>query len=146
MRSLARKALAVVAGFVAASLVMMAVESLNGHVFYPELGSMAQGVTDRETVRAILANARVGAFVVVIFGWALGSFVGGFLAARVGGRSPLVVGAMLGLVLTLAGIADNLVLPPPAWFWLPSLAVLLPAACVGAALKAARATRPPARV
>ena len=37
-------------------------------------------------------------------------------------------------LLTCAGIANNLMVPPPAWFWIPSLLVLLPAAYVGGRL------------
>jgi hypothetical protein len=42
-------------------------------------------------------------------------------------------GTYLG-VLRLGGIANNLMMPPPAWFWIPSLLVLLPAAYAGGRL------------
>jgi MFS family permease len=129
-----RSILAVIAGFVAATVVMMTIESLNGHVLYPELGKAAAGLTDREAIRALMANAPVGAFLVVLIGWALGSLVGGFLAAWIGWNAPLAHVLVVGGLLTLAGIANNLMLPPPVWFWIASLAVLLPAACVGARL------------
>jgi len=41
---------------------------------------------------------------------------------------------ILGGLLTLAGIANNLMLPPPAWFWIPTVLVFLPAAYAGATL------------
>jgi hypothetical protein len=44
----------------------------------------------------------------------------------------------LGVLLTLAGVANNLMLPPPLWFWIASLIVLLPAAYLGARLAQAR--------
>jgi hypothetical protein len=129
---------AVVAGFVAASIVMMIVEALNGRVFYPGLAKAAEGVTDREAIRAIFASAPVGAFLVVIAGWALGSVVGGWIAARVAGRSGVTHGLVLGVLLTVAGVANNLMLPPPLWFWVASLAVLLPSAYQGARAAGAR--------
>ena len=43
-----RSILAVIAGFVAASAVMMVIEAVNGPVLYPELGKMAEGMTDRQ--------------------------------------------------------------------------------------------------
>jgi hypothetical protein len=52
-----RSIAAVVAGFVAASVVMMIIETINGRVLYPELGKAAERVTDRETIRALLATA-----------------------------------------------------------------------------------------
>jgi hypothetical protein len=138
MRSVLRSLAAVVVGFIAASVVMMIFETLNGHVLYPELGNAAQGVTDREVLRALLASAPVGAFLVVIAGWILGSLAGGWTAARLSARAPEAHGLALGFVLMLAGIANNLMIPPPAWFWVASLVVLLPAAYAGTRLAEAR--------
>jgi len=129
-----RSVLAVIAGFVAASAVMMLIETANGRVLYPELGRLAKGMTDREAVKALLANAPVGAFLVVLLGWVLGSLVGGFLSARIVWNAPVAHALVLGGLLTLAGIANNLMLPPPGWFWIPSLVVFLPAAYAGARL------------
>jgi len=89
MWKVARSILAVIAGFVAAGAVMIVIETVNGHVLYPELGKMAEDMTDREAIRALMANGPVGAFLVVLFGWALGSLVGGFLAARIGRNAPV---------------------------------------------------------
>jgi hypothetical protein len=61
MRSALRSIAAVLAGFVAASIVMMLIETINGRVFFPELGKAAEGVTDREPLRALIATAPVGA-------------------------------------------------------------------------------------
>ena len=138
MRSSLRNVAAVIAGFVAASIVMMIVEFLNGHVLYPELGKAAEGVTDRETMRALMAAAPVGAFLVVIAGWILGGLAGGWTAARLAARAAARHGLALGALLTLAGVANNLMLPPPLWFWVASLAVLMPAAYAGARLAPAR--------
>ena len=134
MRRVIRSILAVLAGFVAASVVMMLVEMVNGRVLYPELGAAAQGMTDREEIRALLAAAPIGAFLVVLLGWALGSLLGGFVAAWIGRRTPTAHALALGLLLTLAGILNNLMIPPPWWFWIPTLFVFIPAACAGARL------------
>ena len=136
-----RSVLAVVVGFVVASLVMMAIEALNGHYLYPELGKAAEGLTDREAIRSLMASAPVGAFLVVIFGWALGSFVGGLVAAWIAGRAAVGHALVLGALLTVAGIANNLMVPPPAWFWIMSLVILIPAAYAGSRLRPARTGR-----
>jgi len=60
MRSVFRSVLAVAAGFVVASAVMMAIETVNGRVLYPELRKAAEGMTDREAIRNLLAGAPVG--------------------------------------------------------------------------------------
>ena len=111
-----RSVAAVIAGFVAASAVMMLIESVNRHVLYPEVGKLAEGMTDKEAIRALLASAPVGALLVVLLGWVLGSLLGGFLAAWIGWNAPVAHALVLGGLLTLAGIANNLMLPPPAWF------------------------------
>lgn len=134
MRTAFRSIGAVVAGFIVASIVMMIIEMFNGRVLYPDLAKAAEGVTDRETLRALLATAPPGAFLVVIAGWILGGLAGGWVAARLAARAPIGHGLALGVLLTLAGVANNLMLPPPLWFWVVSLAVLLPAACLGARL------------
>ena len=134
MGKVARSILAVVAGFVAASLVMIVVESVNGHVLYPELGKLAEGMTDREAIRELMASAPAGALLVVLFGWALGSFVGGFVAGWIGRHAPTRHGLILGVLLTLAGVANNMMIPPPSWFWVPTLLVFVPAAYAGARL------------
>ncbi len=139
MGRVVRSILAVIAGFVAASVIMMIVETANGKVIYPELGKQAEGVTDREEIKAIMASAPVGALVVVLVGWALGSVAGGYLATLISGKPPFGHALVLGVLLTLAGVANNLMLPPPFWFWIATFAVLLPATCAGAWLVTRRA-------
>ena len=140
MREGFRSVVAVVAGFVLASVIMTAVEFVNGHHVYPELGKMAEGMTDREAIRQLLASAPAGALLVVILGWILGSLAGGFAAAWIGRRSPVGHSLVLGGLLTLAGIANNLMIPPPLWFWIAGLVVFLPAAYAGGRLAPRRAT------
>jgi len=113
---------------------MMAIETVNSHFLYPELGKLAEGMTDREAIRNLLTGAPIGAFLVVIFGWVLGSLAGGFVAAVIGRRAPIGHALVLGGFLTLAGIANNLMVPPPLWFWIAGLVVLIPAAYAGARL------------
>jgi hypothetical protein len=142
MRSALRSVLCVLAGFVVATAVMMMVESINGRLLYPDLGRQAQGVTDRETIRAIMASAPAGALLVVLVGWVVGSVAGGWVGARLANRAVLAHGAAVGVLLTLAGIANNLMLPPPLWFWVATILVFLPAASVGAWARLVKA--PPA--
>ncbi|MBM3767451.1 MAG: hypothetical protein FJW32_18830 [Acidobacteria bacterium] len=132
--SVLKKAAAVIAGFVVASIVMMIIEFINGRVLYPDLAKAAEGVTDPEVIRGIMARAPVGAFLVVLLGWLLGGLAGGWSATRIAGDGSLRCGVILGALLTLAGVANNLMLPPPLWFWVASLAVLFPSAYFGARL------------
>jgi hypothetical protein len=145
MRFRLRPVLATIVGFVAASAVMVAVESLNGRVLYPELGRLAEGMTDREAIRALFASAPAGALVVVLVGWVLGSAIGGYVAARIGQGARDRYGLTLGAIITLAGIANNLMVPPPVWFWIAGLVLPVPAALAGArAWRRRRSSAPPA--
>ena len=141
MKQAVRSILAVIVGFVAASVVMLIVEMINGGVLYPELGKAAEGMTDREQFRALMASAPTGAFLVVLVGWVLGSLLGGYVVARIGRNAPIPHALVLGVCLSLAGIANNMMFPPPVWFWIVSLVVFIPAAWAGARL-APRATPP----
>jgi len=132
MKPWLRSVLGVIAGFVAASVVMMIIETINGRFLHPELGKLAQGMTDREAIRSLMASAPASAFLVVIFGWALGSLCGGLVAAWIGRRAHTGHALVLGVLLTLSGVANNLMIPPPLWFWVAGLVVLIPAACAGA--------------
>jgi hypothetical protein len=102
------------------------------------LGNAAEGVTDREKMRAMLASAPLGALLVVIVGWILGAVAGEWTVARLAAQAKPRDGLVLGALLTLAGVANNLMIRPLLWFWIASLVVLLPAAHFGARLAAAR--------
>jgi hypothetical protein len=136
-----RTLLALVVAFVVATVVIMLVEMANGRLIYPELGRAAEGVTDREVVRQLMAAAPVGAFVVVLAGWFLGTVVGGLVAARIARRAPSAHAIAVGVIIALAGIANNLMIPPPAWFWVAGLLAPLAAGALTARL--VRAKSPP---
>lgn len=136
MQPVIKSIVAVVAGFVTASIVMMIVEWFNGNVLYPGLAESAAGVTDRDTIRAIMAAAPVGAFLVVLVGWLLGGLSGGWVTGKIADQSIPAHGLALGVLLTLAGVMNNLMLSPPTWFWVASMLVLVPAAYQGARLAA----------
>ena len=152
-----RRILAVIAGFVVASLVMMAMETMNGKVFHPELGALAAAkdaeavremeakappgtVADprevamhrREVMRDLMKEAPTGALLVVALGWILGSVAGGFTATKIGRMAATTTTFALGGLLLLAGVANNLMLPPPTWFWIVTMILFLPATYLGA--------------
>ena len=161
-----RSILGVIAGFVVASVIMMVNETANARVFFPGFAEQAaakdkaitQNAVDqglaadssevlmqrREAVREVMAGAPVGALLVVIFGWAISSIAGAFVATWIAGRSPITHGVILGVLLTLAGIANNLMIPPPTWFWVLTIIVFLPATFLGARLAPKRTGEPTA--
>jgi hypothetical protein len=129
-----RTVLAIVVAFIVATAVIMLIETANGRFIYPELGKAAEGVTDREVVRQLLAAAPLGAFAVVLAGWFLGTVVGGLAAAKIASRAPAAHALAVGVIIALAGIANNLMVPPPAWFWVAGLLAPLAAGALTARL------------
>lgn len=124
MKQILKNIAAVLLGFIAASAVMMLVESINGKVFYPELAQAAEGIKDREAMRALFASAPIGALLVVAFGWFVGSAVGTSMCTRISASATTRPSLVLAALLILAGIANNLMLPPPTWFWVLGIAAL----------------------
>ena len=131
MRSILRSVLAVLLGAVAGGVLIMAVEML-GATIYP----LPPGVdpNDPESVKRAMAGVPVGALLLVLLGWILGTFAGAWIAARLAPRSPLGHGLVLGVLFLAAGIMNMLEFPHPAWFWVLGVVVFLPAAYIGAKL------------
>ncbi|MCK6623004.1 MAG: hypothetical protein HUU32_18855 [Calditrichaceae bacterium] len=82
-----RSVLAVIAGVVAAGIIIALVE-MAGQQIYP----LPEGVNpaDPESVKAAMANIPTGGLLFVLLAWALGSFGGGWLAARIAGSFKLI--------------------------------------------------------
>ena len=129
-----RSIVAVFVGFIVASVVMMTVETINGKILYPELGKQGAEVRDMEGMKKLMANAPVGALVVVLFGWVLGSIAGSWVTTLIKRKPPAVHALILGGFLTLAGIVNNLMMPPPLWFWVATFCIFLPATYLGSKL------------
>jgi uncharacterized membrane protein len=125
-----RTVLAVVAGLVVALLAMMAVEFLALQLWPPPPGFVLENEADLASLVEMATPAKK---VAVVFGWALASFLGGWVAARLSHRHRKVAAvAVAGLV--VIGVVFNAAnIPHP--MWMNVLGVLLP---VPLALLAAR--------
>jgi uncharacterized protein YacL len=132
-----RSILAVVAGLVLGVVLIFAVESL-GHFVYPPPSDL--DMTNPEALKNLMANAPVGALLFVILAYVIGSFGGGWLAARLAQKSHVMHSLIVGGLLMAAGIMNMLMIPHPTWFWIISLVLYLPAAYAGALLGQKRQT------
>ncbi len=126
-----RKILAVIVALIVATAVIMIVEMINSYNIKPPSGDVMR---DPAKLREYMANGSTLAYGVVLFGYSLGSFVGGFIVTKMsrqvsrGMSLPIVVGVLLALL----GVANSLMLPgQPIWFMAASLAVFIPMSLLG---------------
>jgi hypothetical protein len=107
-----RKVGAVIAGFIVASAVMMVFEFTNSKIFtFP-------ANLDRSDLNAVREFARTlpqTAFLLVLGGWAVGSFLAGWVVRKIARESGLTLPVILSALLLLGGILNFMFLPHPLW-------------------------------
>jgi len=128
-----RTILGILAGLVVAWLAMSACEFASLFLHRPPAGL---DLRDPQALAAHIAAAPLPAMLVVVLGWALAAFLGGWVAARIA-RHRLAAALIIG-VLVLAGvIANSAMIPHPLWMTVAGIALPLPLAWL-----AARTARP----
>ncbi|MBK7934875.1 MAG: hypothetical protein IPK01_15670 [Acidobacteria bacterium] len=126
-----RKILSVVVALVVAFAVMMIIEMLNSlQLTRPSAEVMA----DRAKLAEYMANGPARAYVVVLIGYFLASFAGGFIVTKMSHQVtqsmtlPIVIGAFL----TLGMVANLFMLPgQPLWFAVLGLLIFIPTSLLG---------------
>ncbi|MET0654670.1 MAG: hypothetical protein ABWY94_03745, partial [Pseudoxanthomonas sp.] len=103
-------------------------------VFPPPAGLDPMQPADLEK---ILAASPVAALAMVVAAWALGAFVGGWVAARIANH-PRVAAALVALAV-MGGVAGMIAAMPQHPVWMSTLGLLLP---IPAALLAAHLAKP----
>jgi hypothetical protein len=135
MSPLLRSVMAVVAGCLAAFFHIGVIESLN-YLLYPPPADL-----DFSRPEALVAYMKViptGALLVVLVAWLVGSFAGSWITARLAPSPRRNHGLVVGAFLMIAAIGNMSSIHHPIWFWVVSLATLMPASYLGAALAAPR--------
>ncbi len=127
-----RKILAVVVALIAAFAVIMIVQMLSSLVVSPPGSDV---MSDPERMREFMSSLPITAYVVVLVGYFLGSFAGGYLVTNMSRREspgmslPLLIGA----ILTIAGLLNFFVTMPgqPMWVAVVSLLIFIPVTLLG---------------
>jgi hypothetical protein len=86
---------------------------------------------NREALRAWMETLPASVYLVVLAGYVIGALDGSIVATIISGRSALRPAITVGVVLTLASLANVLMIPQPAWFVGASLCIPLPVAYLG---------------
>jgi hypothetical protein len=79
------------------------------------------------------------ALLLVLVGWALGTFAGAYVAGRLARRVPIAHGLVVGVLFLAAGVANMLMLPHPIWMWMAGVAAFLAGGYGGGRLAARKA-------
>ncbi len=129
IQMMAKKFASMVVGLVAGVAVIRSIEMFAAFLFPPPLGI---DFSDPDALTQFMDRMPAGAFILVLLAHATGSFAAGFsisaMIRKTWWTGPLVVGALL----NLAGIANLILLPHPAWFACLDLPLYLPLAWLGA--------------
>lgn len=120
--------LAVIAGIIAAVIVIFIVEALSNMLFPP---SSKIDMENPEQVKQMIENAPFGALLLVVIGWAIGAFSGGLVATIVSNNKKSFPALIVGMLLMIAGIINLMMFTHPIWMWIFGLGVNLPFAYLG---------------
>jgi hypothetical protein len=121
-----RKVLAVVVGIAVATIVMITIESFVKQWY----GELPLG-SDREAMRAFIEKLPLPAFLMILLSHSSGSFIASTVATLITGHRWLAGAIGLGVLYTLAGIANAIMIPLPVWFIVIDLPLYMIAALVG---------------
>lgn len=129
VKTIVKSVLAVLAGAIVAGLLIAAVESISS-ALYP----LPPGIDlyDHEAMRRHIDQLPIGAFLFVLGAWAIGSFGGSWVAARLAGRARIAHGLVVGALFLLAGVANMLLIPHPWWMWVGGIVALAGCSYLGA--------------
>ncbi len=113
-----RDILAALAGIAIAVLIVFIATELN-HTVYPPPPEL--DFSDPDALRPYIATLPIGAFLLLMGGWVVGTFVGSVIAGRIGTAKPWVYPAIVGGLVFTATVANLLAIPHPLWFSITAL-------------------------
>lgn len=113
MNPIVRNILAVIVGVVACLLINGWIVSLGSSLVPPPEGV---NTSDMESIRANAHLFEPKHFIMPFLAHALGSLVGGLLAALIAASRKMTFALVVGFVHLLGGIAAAFLIPAPVWF------------------------------
>jgi len=115
-----RNLLAVIAGIIAGSICIWAVETVS-HLMYPFPKGLKPN--DMESFKNYVENLPFFGKFMVIIGYALGAVVSGFVATKISRSGKPNAAIICGAIFTIFTIYNMSVLPTPIWFWVLGILV-----------------------
>ena len=111
----------------------LAIIALGENLVLPKFYSLPTGVDpkDKNALAAAIATMPIGAFLALLVNYGLASLLGGLVASLVVGRDNKKPALIVGVLLTMAGLANCIMVPQPIWFTALNLLEYLPFAYLG---------------
>ena len=134
-----RTLLAIVAGLITAMLVIFGVEAAGMLLFPPPAGMPLD--TEADLARRVAMSSPT-AKAWLVFGWALGSFAGAWVAARISRQHRRIAALAVGLFIVAGTVMNAVAIAHPLWMNL--LGILLPIPLVLLAARLAESRKAPA--
>lgn len=132
-----RTILGVVVGLVVAMAVIFLVEGLGTALWPPPAGMDLKNEAD---LAHFMASASPAMKALVVSGWLLASFVGGWVAAKISRAHRVSAAIVVGIGIVLGVILNATMLPHPLWMTVLGIALPIPLAWFAARLATPRAT------
>src|SRR5689334_23243998 len=139
MISTLRSISAILIGFITGFVVIVGCEYANLRMFPL---SEAVNPADPASLNAAMAAMPAKAMILVLVGWAIGTFGASFVATRLAPQFKSLHGMIMGLIFLGGAIMNMREFHHPLWFWIVGILIFLPAAYIGSslALNSGRAT------
>ncbi len=123
-----RTILAVIFGTIAMAICVGAIEAL-GHGLYPPPPGI--DLNDPEALKTLIAQMPMMALVFVVLAWAVGSLVGGFVAAKVSHLHKQGAAIAIGVIMILLAGISLVMIPHPIWMIACAVVLPIPLALLG---------------
>lgn len=123
-----RKILAVIGGLILAVFTFMIIQMIGGMIFGMP-GDL--DFNDKTAVAAYMAKMPLGAFILLAFGYALGSFLAGITVRFISKSDSLLLPLIVGGALTLAWLMNIWTIPHPIWMVVLGFLLYIPFTLIG---------------
>ena len=125
---MAKRILSVVLALIVAFGLITGFEYLGGFLFqHPAID-----IKNPTTISDMMASMPIAAFLWILLGYAVSSFVGGIIASFISGRTKVHPSLIVGAVLMAGGFMTIITIPyHPLWFIIASIFAYVPFSALG---------------
>lgn len=128
MNSSVKNIIVFISALIAGGLVVWGLEKLSHQVYPPPSDFDSSNL---ESLKKVVQNAPAGSLALVLLAHAFGAMVSGWIIGKFAASSHRLLALALGLLLTVAGVANLIMIPHPVWFSISDACIYLPMTLLG---------------